>query len=198
MKKNLIVGIIFVSLFLYSQGLFDNFDTKRKMLLNAAVKKYGAERAKKLVSVYDTLKKVGLPPVTLRLALSQVMHETGVFSGKQRATNYNNFSGITYSGSKEQLATGAKKSPVALPAAEQPAAAKADKTKTIYYAAYESPVNWAKDYIRIISRGTKPIHAATPEDFATRLKKNKYYADAVEVYTRNLTFFNNFLSKLGV
>ena len=198
MKKNIVIGILFVSLLLYSQGLFDGFDKKRSMLLVAAIKKYGQDRAKKLVQVYDTLKKYGLPPVTLRLALSQVMHETGVFSGKQRASNYNNFSGITYSGSKEQLATGAKKSPIKLPANEQPAAAKADPSKTIYYAAYDSPANWVKDYIRIISRGTKPIHAATPEDFAARLKKNRYYADAVEVYTKNLTFFNNFLQKLGV
>lgn len=187
MKKSLIIGIIFVTLLLYSNQLSDGWDKKRQMLLDVISKKYGQIKANKLLTVYDALKKSGLPIDSLRLALSQVMHETGVFSGKQSASNYNNFSGIKFSGSKEQLATGAYKSPVS---------AKEDRTS--FYAGYPNALSWAKDYIRIISRGSKPIHASTPEEFAKRLKQNKYYQDAESVYANALKLFSNLLSKAGI
>lgn len=193
MKKNFLVGIFFVTLLLYSQGLFDSFDKKKKMLFEILLKKYGAAKANTLTSIYSALQSLNLPITTIRLALSQVMHETGVFSGKQRASTVNNFSGITYSGSAAQLSTGAQKSNIALPAAEQP------KTGAkIYYASYPSILNWAKDYVRILSKGTKPIQAATPADFASRLKKNGYYTDPESVYTKGLQFFHNFLIKGGI
>lgn len=193
MKKNFIVGLFFVTLLLYSQGLFDGYDKKKKMLFDVILKKYGAIKAGYLTSIFDALKSLNLPIETIRLALSQVMHETGVFSGKQRASTVNNFSGITYSGSPLQLATGAKKSNIALPTAEQP------KTGAkIYYAAYPSVLNWAKDYIRILQKGSKPIQAASPQDFALRLKKNNYYTDSVENYSKGLTLFHNFLTKAGI
>jgi len=193
MKKNFIVGLFFVTLLLYSQGLFDGFDKKRKMLFEAMLKKYGAAKASLLSAIYSSLQAQGLPAVTIRLAISQVMFETGVFANKQRASKGNNFSGITYSGSAAQLATGAQKSDVALPAAEQP------KTgPKVFYAKYPSITNWTKDYLRILSRGAKPIQAATPEDFAKRLKKNGYYTAQESVYAKGLQFFNNLLTKTGI
>jgi len=193
MKKNLIVGLFFVTLLLYSKRLFDGFDKKKKMLFEVILKKYGAAKANTLTSIYTALKALNLPATTIRLALSQVMHETGVFSGKQRASTANNFSGITYSGSAAQIATGAHKSNIPLPAAEQP------KTGAkIYYAHYNNILDWSKDYVRILSKGSKPIQAASPADFASRLKKNGYYTDLESVYAKGLQFFNNFLIKGGI
>jgi hypothetical protein len=193
MKKNFIVGLFFVTLLLYSQGLFDGFDKKKKMLFEAMLKKYGAAKANLLSSIYSSLQAQGFPATTIRLAISQVMFETGVFANKQRASKGNNFSGITYSGSAAQLATGAQKSDIALPAAEQP------KTGAkVYYAKYPSILNWTKDYLRILSRGAKPIQAATPDDFAKRLKKNGYYTAQESVYAKGLHFFNNLLTKSGI
>lgn len=189
MKKNLIVGLLFVSLLLYSGGLFDNFDKKKKMIQDSFSKKYGKERAAKLTKVYDALLAFKLPIDTLKLSLSQVLHETGVFMGKQRASDYNNFSGIKYSGSKEQLLSGAYKSPVSV----------IYNGKKSFYAGYQTPLNWAKDYIRIISMGKQPpIKAVNTEDFAVRLKNNKYYEDDVKNYSKNLNFFYNFLTSSGI
>ena len=185
-SRNIIFAVVLVTLLLISTDL--NKDDRKKMLFNALLKKYGAVKASKANTVYDAMVKAGLPINILTLAVAQVMHETGVFSGSQRATSVNNYSGITYSGTNEQLATGAKKSNIELPEA-----------KGVFYASYPSAVNWAKDYIRIISRGAnKPIQATNPADFAYRLKMNKYYTDSLENYTRNITFYYNFLKKSGI
>ena len=185
MTRNLLFAVVLVTLLLISTDL--NKDERKKMLFDALLYKYGAIKAGKLNQVYDAMVKAGLPINAIKLAVAQVMHETGVFSGKQRATSFNNYSGITYSGTKEQLNTGAKKSPLELPEA-----------KGVYYAQYPNAVAWAKDYIRIISRNTKPIQASTPADFAYRLKQNKYYTDTLENYTKNITFYYNFLTKSGL
>ena len=200
MKKNLIVGIIFVSLLLYSNGLFDNFDKKRKMLQDNLSKKYGNDKANKLLRIYDALKLLKLPQDTIRLALSQVMHETGVFAGSQRASGVNNFSGITFSGSAEQLKSGAYKSNISLPNAELPKDAKGKviESKRIFYAGFPTVTNWANEYIRILSKGSKPIQAINTVDFANRLKKNGYYTDLVSNYVNGLNFFYNFLTKTGI
>jgi hypothetical protein len=193
MKKNLIVGLIFVTLLLYSQGLFDGFDKKRKMLFENLSKKYGSAKAKILSEIYAGFKLLNLPDVTIRLAMAQVMHETGVLSDKQRASKVNNFGGITYSGSAAQLATGATKSNIALPDREQQKG-----QPKVYYAAYPTIANWTKDYMRQLEKGAKPINAATPEDFAVRLKKNRYYTATVQAYTNALKLFYNYLSKTGI
>jgi hypothetical protein len=110
MTRNLLFAVVLVTLLLISTDL--NKDEKKQKMFDAILKKYGAVKASKLNQVYDALIKAGLPIQSIKLAISQVMHETGTFSGKQSASNYNNFSGIEFSGSKEQLATGAYKSPV--------------------------------------------------------------------------------------
>lgn len=197
MTRNLVFAVVLVTLLLISTDL--NKDERKKMIFDAILKKYGQEKASKMNSVYDALVRAGMPLNAVKLAVSQVMAETGVFSGKQRASTYNNFTGITWSGSKEQRATGAQKSPVALPLAEQPK----DKTTgkpivSYYYAQYPEKLNWAKDYIRILSRGASPITATGPADFAYKLKLNKYYTADLGQYTKLLTFFHNFLTKSGV
>jgi hypothetical protein len=187
MKFNWKFAVIFVTLLLISKQLVDNFDKKRKMLFDVILKKYGAQKASILNTVYDSLIKAGVPGSSIKLAIAQVMHETGVLSGKQRASKVNNFSGITYSGSPQQKATGAKKSNIELPEA-----------KGTFYASYDNPVNWAKDYVRILSKGAEPIKAQSPANFAYKLKLNKYYTAPLEDYTKGLTFFYNFLTKAGI
>jgi len=199
MKFNWKYPVIFVTLYLISRQLLNKLDNKRKMIFDAILKKYGQDKANKMNAVYDALTKAGMPGSAVKLAISQVMAETGVFSGKQRASTFNNFTGITWSGSKEQVATGAQKSPVALPNAEQPKDKATGKPIVKYfYAKYPNPLNWAKDYIRILSRGAMPINAQSPADFAYKLKLNKYYTADLGQYTKLLTFFHNFLTKSGV
>lgn len=192
MKKNFFIGILFVSLLLYSNGLFDNFDKKKKMIEDSLSKKYGIEKSKILTKIYDALKIYGLPVNTIKLALAQVMHETGVFSDKQKASKVNNFSGIVYSGSADQIKNGAIRSNIALPKREQ------NGKTTIYYAQFPSVLNWSKEYLRILSKGVKPIQAISPDDFAIRLKKNNYYTDSVENYKKNINFYYNFLTNSGI
>jgi len=187
MKKNIIIGLFVLFLLGNPKKEPHNLDVKRKMIFESIVLKYGRTKAKLLETVHAALLRAGLPNTALKLSLAQVLFETGVFSGKQRASKANNFSGITFSGSPAQLATGAKKSVIELPEA-----------RGVFYASYPTPLNWAKDYIRILSRGSKPIQSASPSDFSIRLKKNGYYTDTVFNYSRGITLYFNYLTKLGL
>jgi len=195
MKRNIIVGILFLTLVLYSNGLFDNFDKARKMLFDVIFKKYNASVAKNVQAVYDALVSAGLPIQTIKLCIAQVLHETAHFNpviSKVAETN-NNYSGITWVGSAAQKATGATQGS-ARPSKEGG-----------HYAKYPNVLAWAKDYIRILNLKNKPIKATGVNDFVTRLAKNNYfdtdpvkYPNAVPNYLNNVTFYHNLLTKAGI
>jgi hypothetical protein len=195
MKRNIIVGILFLTLVLYSNGLFDNFDKARKMLFDVIFKKYNVSVAKNVQAVYDALIKAGLPLQTIKLCIAQVLHETAHFNpeiSKVAALN-NNYSGITWVGSPAQKATGATKG-----SARQ-------KSEGSNYAKYPNVISWAKDYIRILNLKNKPIQATGINDFVNRLAKNNYfdtdpvkYPNAVPNYLKNVTFYHNLLTKAGI
>mgnify|MGYP003648012305 FL=1 len=124
----------------------------------------------------------------LSFALSQVLLETGNFS--KSSTVYkenNNFSGIKWINKPYQKN--------AIKGSLSP--------EGNYYAKFNTPEDWANDYIRILSlkrsKNTigRPIDAENIEDFNNRLYANSYYSTlpgAKESYLKNLQFW---LKKLG-
>jgi hypothetical protein len=182
MRNNFLIGGIFFVILLAASKLGTK-DTNSKSLYEAFLAKYGKTKAEKFQIIYNTLKKFNLSPTLIRYIIAQVMQETGIISSTQSLTNYNNYSGITYSGSAGQKATGAYRSPAIQP-----------ENRKNNYAAYPEITNWAKDHLRIISFSPNyPIKATSITDYARRLKANGYYGGSETVYANNMKKFNDFL-----
>lgn len=117
----------------------------------------------------------GLPRPFLALALAQIAHETGGFASRVMEED-NNLSGIMYIGKPD-----VQKNAIAgraFPPAE---------SRTARYAHFATVKDWARDYIRIISRGAQPpIGATDPATLAQRLKAIGYYTDSLSNYTAAL------------
>jgi hypothetical protein len=195
MKFNWKFAGIFVTLLLLSKDLFNNLDNKRRMLQELFTIKYGPEVARNVLAVYNALAKAGLPIQTIKYCIGQIMYETGNFNPKvSKVAKLNtNYSGITWTGSIAQRASGATKGS-ARPVSEGG-----------NYAKFPNVDAWAKDYIRILNRLSKPINATSVSDFASKLAKNGYYdtdpkkyPNAVKKYTSALVSYYNFLTKSGI
>lgn len=100
-----------------------------------------------------------------RFMLYQAYHESGAFSSD--LSKFNNLTGIKF--------------------ANQPGATRG--TTPNHYANFNSLNAWADALVKIISRGgdNAPILAKTVEDYAHRLKENKYYEDTEDNYLHGLT-----------
>ena len=192
MRFNIKFAVIFVTLLLLSKDLFNNLDKKRRMLQELITKKYGADVTRNVLAVYNALAKAGIPIQTIKYCISQIMFETANFNPKiSKVAKLNtNFSGITWSGSIAQRASGATKG----------SARPSDEGGN--YAKFPNTEAWAKEYIRILNRNAKPISATSVSDFANRLAKNFYYdttrPNAVKNYTSALTSYYNFFTKSGI
>jgi hypothetical protein len=135
----------------------------------------------KLQMLEAALINAGIKLPILNFALAQLLLETGRFTRKSAvATLNNNFTGIKFLNKPYQVAERGS----SVPPAEQ------DKTRPNaplnFYAKFKDPNAWAKDYVRILSFGAKPINATNIDDFNTRLQKNKYYGSNPAVYGRIL------------
>jgi hypothetical protein len=142
---------------------------------------FKAEEQAKLQMLEAALIKAGMKLPQLNFALAQLLLETGRFTRKSAvATLNNNYTGIKFLNKPYQVAERGS----SVPAAEQ------DKSHPNaplnFYAKFKDADGWAKDYVRILSFGAKPIQATTIEDFNTRLQKNKYYGSSPIVYGRIL------------
>ena len=195
MKRNIIIGVIFLTLLYYSKGIFNSIDKKKSMIKELFTKKYGATVANTVLAIYNALAKAGLPLQTIKFCISQIMLETANLNPKisQVSLKNTNYSGITWSGSDAQRATGATKG------SPRP------KDEGYNYAKYANVDQWAKDYIRILNRKTKPISATNLPEFASRLAANGYYdtdpikrPNAIKNYTSALATYYNFLTKAGI
>lgn len=143
----------------------------------------------KLAVIEDSLRRAGAPEDKINWLLAQVLHETGVFTVKSKVAELNtNFSGIKWLNKKHQKAS--KGSPVPPGERVRPA-----NSPINFYAKFDSPEDWARDYIRIVSTfGTKPLITAVDlKDYVTRLKKNKYFGGSESVYFKSM---QKFLDKL--
>lgn len=138
----------------------------------------------KLLKLQDSLISTGLGGTSLKLALAQLLVETGNFTSKsQVATLNNNYSGIKYINKPYQVAS--KGSPV--PAAER---VQPETSPYNYYAKFDSPEAWAKDFKRILSLGTKkPILALDTTEYVKRLKNNHYFGGNETTYLKNINYY---------
>jgi hypothetical protein len=195
MKRNVIIAVIFLTLLYYSKGIFNSTDKKKSMIKELFTKKYGATVANTVLAIFNALAKSGLPLQTIKYCISQIMLETGNLDPKVSKVSLlnGNYSGITWSGSDAQRATGATKG------SPRP------KDEGSNYAKYPNVASWAKDYIRILNRKSKPIAATNISEFASRLAANGYYdtdpvkrPNAIKNYTNSLTTYYNFLTKAGI
>lgn len=152
--------------------------------MSAKFIKFKADEQAKLMMLENSLIKAGLKLPVLNFALAQLLLETGRFTRKSAvATLNNNYTGIKYLNKPYQIA-------------EKGSEAPASETKGLpvnsplrYYAKFKDADGWAKDFVRIISFGAKPINATTIEDYNKRLKQNNYYGSSPETYGKLLKNF---------
>jgi hypothetical protein len=112
--------------------------------------------------VLAALTAAGIGQPAASYALYQAYHETGAFKSPLYL-QHNNASGIKFAGQK-----GAVKG-------------------TSGYAWWPGGLSgWAAAIKHELTKGANPAGAATLEDFAARLKTNKYYQDSVSNYTSGL------------
>ena len=140
---------------------------------------YNAKNAQKAgEALKGALTAYGYPQTLLPVLLAQVAHETVGFTSVIAITD-NNLSGIKFVG--QAGATKGRLSP-----------------EGNYYAKYNSSTLWAKDYLRILSRGGEnaPIHATDSTDFVNRLKDNRYFTDSLENYQRAIKSWAGEVAKI--
>lgn len=187
MNKGSKFAIIFVVLLLIGKSISSGLKDKRKMIFEIILKKYGPKRTAKFEMVYNALKQLKLSDLQFNFTLAQMMQETGVFVKENGVFEKNtNASGISWSGSPGQLATGATRG-TARPVSEG---------KNTYYAKYPNLSAWAKDYMRILNKGSMPLNATTPEDFVHRLKQNKYFTEKEEIYRKNVQSYYKLITNV--
>lgn len=148
--------------------------------------------------VNDLLRQAGFPDGSRQFALAQACFESGgiTFDSPVDAAN-NNLTGIqwaqdpnsheTYSWQKNAL----QGSP--MPRADNPNG---------FYAMFDSPLDWAKDFYRIVhaqfpgwNTDGRPIEATTVEDYVHRLKLNHYFQSDEADYLAGLKFYLNKLNE---
>ena len=177
MNKNVIIAA-FIVIF----GI--SFFKSKNMIQEAITKKYGSIRAGKFFRVLNAIKKLPLSKQQLSFLMAQIMVETGVFTSRVKVFDLNNnASGILYTGSAAQIANGATRGSL------RPA------NEGGNYARFENLDNWAKEYFRVLNKGVFPLNSSNITEFTTKLKTNKYFADPLDVYLKNITFFYNFIVK---
>lgn len=119
--------------------------------------------------------KAGFPVDTIKLFVAQAAHETGGFdfSSNVARTN-NNLTGIKYIGK---------------PKVQKNAIQGLKSTEGNFYAHFPTLLDWANDYKRILSFGSKPIKATTPGDLVDRLKENSYFTGDYKSYLAGVNHF---------
>lgn len=149
--------------------------------------KYSQEVADTANIAYQGLQDAGFSAVPLKLAFAQAFHETGAFKAGNSLVDDNNFSGIMFINKPgiQKNATRGRRFPT--------------KEGNYYYAKFATPKDWAIDLYRILNRPPNyPIQAKNAVDFAHKLKLNKYYTDSELNYTKNVSFYYNLLTSLGI
>lgn len=184
MNKGVKFGIVFVILLLISNKIGNGLTSNKKKMFEAILKKYGQKRLDKFQMVYNALKQLNLTELQFKFVLAQIMVETGMFVKENGVFEKNtNASGISWSGSVGQRSTGAT----------QGTARPAKEGKNTYYAKYPNLTAWAKDYMRVLNKGSFPLKAENITDYVHRLKINKYFADPEAVYLKNAKFYYNLI-----
>lgn len=183
-----VVAIVAASMLLFSFKAKGATKATIMRSFNPLIAKYGVSRVDSLEGAYSALLDAGLPSGKMKLSLAQVMLETGMFGSSSHIdTELNNYSGIMWI-NKPAVQKNASKG-IPFPKREG----------NYFYARFQTPKDWAVDYLRILNRAPGyPLSAASPADFAARLKKNGYYTSSEAAYAKNLAYYNNLLTSLGI
>lgn len=138
---------------------------------------YGSAKVDTLKKVFTALIQAGADPYKIGLYIAQVLFETGFFSSVQTlSSQYNNFSGIMYINNPSKQLNASQASPM--------------PGTGYYYAAFNTPLDWAVDYLRILSiRPGEPINADNVQSFAQALKDNGYFSDNLSTYQNGLQHY---------
>lgn len=138
---------------------------------------YGSDNVQPIQSLYTVLSNAGLTSLQVQLLLSQAIHETGLFTSNPNWKNVgnNNMAGITAHGSYP-----------------------ADSGGT--YAMYPDLNTFVNDWLSpaVLDKGSYPLNASSPLDFATRLKANNYYGDSLANYSADLQKWFNVLQSAQI
>jgi flagellum-specific peptidoglycan hydrolase FlgJ len=174
-KRYLLIAVLVVLILILSttnagKNLTAMAEDKLKQLY-ASISFYNTTQQNSTIKAGQALLKAGAPRNILPFMLAQIALETGHYKNVGSADN--NLSGIKYVGQKG-----------ATPGS--PAPKNEGKAAYAKYATYE---DWAKDFLRILTRVGKarPLNATTPTEYAHALALNGYYDPKGEAnYTRIL------------
>jgi len=157
--------------------------------------KFSEPVALKLLALQNALMRLGVKQPQLDFVLSQILHETGVFTSRSKvARENNNYTGIKWLNKSYQLATKGTRVPDSEFDFRNP------ERPTNFYAKFDSIDGWAKDFLRIVSLKRsgnnlgRPIEAITLPDYVSRLKANGFFGGEERVYQRaTKKFFDMFV-----
>lgn len=161
--------------------------------LSPLVARYGRDRVNWLIIVADALKEAGFNYIQMKLALAQVAHETGFFNEAISPFARNiNFSGIMWINNAARQKNASKGSP--FPASEG----------AYFYAKFDTPLDWAIDYKRILSMNPgKPIEQTNVDNWVAGnsvngLVQNHYFTDSGGNYERGMKRWFDLLTDVGI
>lgn len=166
--------------------------TKFKKTKKMQLLKFKEPVRAKLFVIIDALDKAGLNDIQLKLAIAQILHETGAFSKESNVAKLNNnFTGIKFINKKYQDAVKGS----AVPPSER---IKPETSPLNFYAKFKDVGAWAKDYIRILNLKAKPLNSTSVDEFHAKLTANKYYDTSkqknIDNYLKSLRYFYNNIS----
>jgi flagellum-specific peptidoglycan hydrolase FlgJ len=141
----------------------------------------------RIYQAYQSLQNAGLSGVQLKLALCQVMYETGAFSSESVAANTdNNLSGIVWINNPSIQVNATQGGPADTPG--------------YYWADYATINDWAIDYVRIVNDGPYyPLTNATDtSSFAALLQENGYYTGSETDYAAGMLHYWNIFTDIGL
>jgi hypothetical protein len=131
--------------------------------------------------IRDMLGHNGVSPAAANYAAAAVMHETADLTSRVSISD-KNYSGIKWINKPYQKATKGTPAP--------------KNEGGGFYAKYPTTVEWAKDYARILKlKPGEPYKATSIQDFATRLKANKYFTDNPANYAAGVQrYYNKYIT----
>ncbi len=146
--------------------LLSNKANAKNVNLDLLTGRFDADDIDRLQKVQNALAQRGLSTQQIKMLLSQVLQETGIFTASNanyHATDQlNNYAGISN-------ANGSLRS-------------------------YNTIDDFVTDYLRVLNLPSHyPIQAVDIVDFNNRLKANGYYTDNKNTYGNNLNYYYNLL-----
>ncbi len=147
---------------------------------------FGINSAAFLYAAQTALQNADLPNSFIKLALSQVLFETGNFNPTQSnlASQYNNFSGIVFL-NEPSVQLNAYKGP-------------AQPGTSYYFAGFITVNDWAIDYKRILGDYGIDFSETDVNTVAQELSDNGYYTSSESSYAAGMQHYFDMLTEAGL